>query len=178
MTELELVAEKLRQHPDAPEVSCDGVLPTGDFCPWPLANAQKVDKMMQEVWTEVNIDNQANNRIFSPTGEALYDCTRVGGELFGCDSEDGDTVFIHYKSERRSKHHSEARKVRLGKGSKFTPKNLPSKEVQAQRLAVCAECPYFNQEANACGQCGCPIARLAASPGPGRALCPLGKWSS
>ena len=177
MKEWDFIAEKLRQHPQSPEVSCDGVTPSGDFCPWPLSNSEKVEAIMEDVYTELNIENHARKRLFLQTGDPLYGCTRAGVDIFICEDEYGAPAFFPYRPAKRFGHKNQAKKRRLSGTGSSAPKGLPSQEVQAQRLEVCADCPSFNREAQACGECGCPIARLASRPGPGQAACPLRKWS-
>lgn len=177
MKQWDFIAEKLRQHPDSSEVSCDGVVPSGDFCPWPLNNAEKVNAIMEDVYLEMNLDNHAQKRIFLRTGDDAYNCKRAGVDIFRCEDEHGDAFFFPHSLTMRPKHKNQAKKERLTKGRQPVAAGLPSREIRSERLEVCAGCPMLDQKSQACGECGCPVERLAARPGPGQAICPLRKWS-
>ena len=54
----------------------------------------------------------------------------------------------------------------------LNPKNYGERELAAQRLAVCLECPRLTKTKN-CRECGCfMVAKTKLKD----ATCPLGKW--
>ena len=56
----------------------------------------------------------------------------------------------------------------------FDPRQPRSEEeLKADRLAICAECPFFIKRSKRCSKCGCYM-KLKTSLE--QAKCPVGKW--
>lgn len=48
-----------------------------------------------------------------------------------------------------------------------------SRELQAERLAICVDCPFFNKLTVGCNKCGCFLKMKTKLE---RATCPIGHW--
>ena len=92
----EVMLQAAAMHPLNVEMSCDGVAPSGAYCPWPRYRFNESVKLKAETYEIVNAYMRDMQAAVSPTGDLVYRCriSPLSPGLFFCEDEYGNPLIM------------------------------------------------------------------------------------